>query len=77
MTFSSFIPHLSSFNSVQHFSRVLHDQNPLRRSSCPFLRIDGAIIGIAQVDALANLFRDARRECHLDAGYFDAGLRIE
>src|SRR5712691_6427117 len=50
---------LVSLCSVQHLPRVRHQQNALFFSVCPILRVDLAIIIIAEIDAQAAFFRDA------------------
>src|SRR5450759_1982179 len=58
---------------VQHLPGVRHQQNTLVFSIRPLLRVDLAVIAIAEIDASAAFFRDACCQRNLNTRRFYAG----
>src|ERR1700730_14530997 len=58
--------------SIQHLPGVRHQQNALVFSMCPLLRVNLAIIAIAEIDAQAAFFRDTCCQRNLNTWRFHA-----
>ena len=58
------------------FTGAWDQQNPFIFTTCPLLRMDRCGVLVAQVDVPAAFFRDAGRQCDVDARCLTAGLQI-
>src|SRR5205085_3019316 len=57
--------------TIKYFTSVWDEQEALLFTTLPLLRINVAVVGIAQIDTSAAFFGDAGRQCYLNAGRFN------
>src|SRR5262245_28847174 len=64
------------FQTIQHLTGFRNEQDAFVLSAFPFIEVDRRGIEIAQVQPLATLLWNLRRQRDFDARSFDTGLSI-